>query len=365
MLRKAKRLPVIVILVLITIFLGSLFGCGDGSAVDPLGTGIIQFYDATTGVVITSVTVQPGGTLTLVVKVKNLRSDGTLAPVIGERVSFTLLNAANGGVLTVRNDRTAGDGQAMADYTAGNNFAIDYVRATTDAGATATITITKTGGIIGARISTLTASSAAVAADQTSTITATVTDGNANPMMGEAVTFTIPTNDSGACFINAAGACVASVIAGSDASGRAVAVYKGGGNSPDVAVYDTVRAALANGSTNAVSITRSAGAAAVTGYVVTVTANPSTIKTNAVSVVTANVKDSNGAVVTGVAVDFTVTGPVAGPGTVPPGSVTTDGAGNAVTTYTAPAAAGSSSVTATVTIGGVRYTGAAAIDYAP
>jgi len=80
-----------------------------------------------------------------------------------------------------------------------------------------------------------------------------------------------------------------------------------------------------------------------------------------VSLVTANVKDSNGAVVSGVAVSFTLTGG----GSVVAGPVTSDGAGNAVTTYTAPAGTGSSVVTASVTIGGVTYTGAAAIDYAP
>ena len=68
MLRKAKRLPVIVMLVLITVFLGSS-GCGDSA--DPLGTGIIQFYDVTTDVVITSMTIQPGSTLTVFCQVRD------------------------------------------------------------------------------------------------------------------------------------------------------------------------------------------------------------------------------------------------------------------------------------------------------
>ncbi len=361
MLRKVKRLPVMVRLVLIIVCLGSLSGCGDSA--DPLGTGIIQFYDATTGTVITSVTVDPGGSVTLVVRVMNLRSDATLAPVIGERVAFTLLTPANGGGLTVVNDRTAGNGQAMAVYSAGNNFAIDSVRATTGSGATATITITKTGGIIGARIATLLPSSSSVAAGQTSIITATVTDGNTNPMMGEPVTFTIPTNDSGACFINAANACVASVIANTDASGRAMAVYKGGGNSADVAVYDTVRATLANGSTNFVVITRNAGAASVTGYAVTVTATPDTLTTRTgVSVITANVSDNTGTPYVGASVAFSVTsGPLVGTATVT-SPASTDANGNAVASYSsAHTAATSDIVTATTTIGGVTYTGATTI----
>ena len=54
MLRKEKRLPVIAMLELTTMFLGSLSGCGDSA--DPLRTGIIQFYDVSTGVNITSTT---------------------------------------------------------------------------------------------------------------------------------------------------------------------------------------------------------------------------------------------------------------------------------------------------------------------
>jgi adhesin/invasin len=335
-------------------------GCGgSGSSADPMGTGTVQFIDEA-GVAITSNTCSPSGSVTLTAKVTNQTSAGTTVPVIGERVSFSLLTA-NGGTLLAASDRTGSGGIATAIYTAGNNMASDTVRITTDVGATASITITKTGGIIGARISTLAASSTTVADGQTSAITATVTDGNSNPMQGETVTFTIPVNASGASFVNASGISVSSIPVTTDAAGLAVATYLAGGNSPSFNVYDTIRATLANGSANSVAITRSAGVAAVTGYVVTVTANPSTIKTSAVSVVTANVKDSTGVVATGVAVTFSRTGT----GTIAAGPVTTDGAGNAVTTYTAPVAAGSDSVTATATIGGVTYTGAAAISYAP
>jgi hypothetical protein len=325
MLRKGKRLPVMILPALIIVFLGSLFGCSDNTA-DPMGTGTIQFYDATSGAVITSATIQPGDTYTLVIKVRSLRSDGTLAPVIGERIAFTLSNPANGGGLTVVNNRTAGDGQAMAVYTAGNNFAVDSVRATTSNGATATITITKQGGLIGARISSLAASSTALVEGQTSAITATVTDGNANPMMGEAVTFTIATNDSGACFINAANACVISVIVNTDASGSAVAVYHGGSNSPDADVYDTVRATLANGSTNFVMITRSAGAP----ISIAVAASPASVSAGQVSIVTATLTGDDNV---GVTVTFTLSTTIGS--TLSPTTATTDGAGKAVATYTA------------------------------
>ena len=345
--RKFFRLSVLSLCVLM-LFVG---GCGDSA--DPLGTGIIQFYNVVDGQVITSVTIQPGSSLTLVVRVMNLRSDATLAPVIGEKITFTLLTPVNGGGLTVVNDRTAGNGRAMALYTAGNNFATDSVRATTSNGATTTITITKTGGIVGARISALAASSTTVAEGQTSIITATVTDGNNNPMMGEAVTFSIPTNDSGACFINAANSCVAGITANTDASGLAVAVYQGGSNSPNVDVYDTVRAALANGSTSLVVITRSAE----TPLSLAVAAAPASVSAGQVSIVTVTLTGDNKV---GVTVTFTL--PVNNSGaTLSASTAITDGAGHAVVIYTAGANNPTLTVSDTVQAAVGTATSAAAI----
>jgi hypothetical protein len=327
MLKKVKRLPVMVRLVLIIVFLGLLSGCGDSA--DPLGTGIIQFYDATTGTVVTSMTVQPGSTLTLVVRVKNLRSDGTLAPVIGERVTFTLLTPVNGGGLTVVNDRTTGGGQAMALYTAGNNSATDSVRATTSNGAMATITITKTGGLIGARISAMTASLLTVGSGGSSVITAKVTDGNSNPMMGETVTFTLPVNESGASFAS-------SVSVATDAGGNAVAIYRAGSNSSLTDIYDTVRGALANGSSNAVVITISAPKPPdppdpPTPLSIAVAAVPASVSAGEVSIVTATLTGTNKA---GVTVTFSL--PLNNSGaTLSPSSAVTDGEGKAVATYKA------------------------------
>lgn len=315
-------------LVLIAGFLGSLSGCGDSA--DPLKTGIIEFHDASTGVIITSITTSPGGSVTLVVRVRNLRSDGTTwVPVIGEKVTFTLLTPGNGGGLTVVNDRTAGNGQAMAVFTAGNNSATDSVRATTGSGATASITITKTGGIVGARISTLTASATTVGGYQTSTVTATVTDGNspANPILGEPVTFTIPMNQSGACFITASLACVESITVNTDASGHAVALYRGGLYDPYSDASDTVRAALANGSSNALVIIRSGG----TPLSIAVEASPTSVPAGGTSIITATLTGSGNA---GVLVNFTI--PVNNSGaTLSAFSAVTDGSGRAVVTYIA------------------------------
>lgn len=337
MLRKAKRLPAAVMLVLIIVFLGSLSGCGDSA--DPLGTGIIQFYDVSSELVITTTSVDPGGNVTLTVRVRNLRSDGSLAPVIGERVTFTLLTPANGGGLTVVNERTAGNGQAMAVFTAGNNSAIDSVRATTSTGSTATITITKTGGIVGARIASILPVSATVAAGQTVAITATVTDGNNNPMMGEPVTFTVATNSSGGSFFNT-GSINATV--NTDAGGNALVVYQAGSGSLALEVYDTILATLTNGSRSAVTVTRSAPAPVVPGtpLSLSVAASPTSVSAGQISIVTATLTGTNNA---GVTVTFSV--PLNNSGaTLSSTTAITDGAGNAVVSYTA----GSNNATLTV-----------------
>ena len=334
MLRKGKRLPVMVMMVLIIAFLGSLSGCGDSA--DPMGTGTIQFISETGEVLYPEepgnplvFIVMPGETRHLIVWVTNARDGGaTKVPVIGEKVTFSLLTPGNGGSITIVNDETDGNGRAVGLYTAGNNFATDEVRVTTRVGAAAHVTIMKQGGIVGARISSLAASSTTVAAGQTSIITAMVHDGNGNPMQGEIVTFTLLVNESGASFVNASGVYVSSVSVNTDASGSAVAVYHGGSNSPDVNVYDTIRATLANGSTNSVTITRSTGTA-VTALSITVAASPASVNAGQVSIVTATLTGDDNA---GVTVTFTL--PVNNSGaTLSASSAVTDGAGNAQVTY--------------------------------
>jgi hypothetical protein len=205
------------------------------------------------------------------------------------------------------------------------------------------------------RIATLTASSETVVAGQSSVITANVTDADDNAVSGETVTFTIAVNESGATFSNGG----LSVQATTDSGGNAVAVYVAGNNDAIHEVFDTVRAALTNGSSNAVVMTRSAGTV-FTGYVLTVTANPDTLTSRTgSSLVTANLKDNLGTAVFGVNVTFSV-GACAF-GTVVPGPVPTDGAGNAVTSFTG-VGLGSCVVTATsAPIGGNTYMGAATI----
>lgn len=224
-----------------------LMGCGDTSG-DPTARITLEPADAV---------VAPGGSAVITATVT--KADATVtAPGWGENVAFKLLTA-NGGQLSSLSQKTDGKGVAMTVYTAGNNYNNDVIQATLDNGMSATIVIKKTGGPVGASISKLEGPTTKVKEGQTAVIKATVTDGTStNFMMGEAVTFTIATNESGACFINATNACVNSVTINSDAGGIAEALYKAGGNSPTVEVYDSVRASLSNGSSRAFAITRSA-----------------------------------------------------------------------------------------------------------
>ena len=322
-------------------------GCGGGgSAADPMGTGTVQFIDEKGAVLFPEeagspmvFTVLPGETRQLIVWVTNTRDGGaTIVPVIGEKVTFSLLTPGNGGSITMVNNETDGNGRAVALYTAGNNFAMDEVRVTTGVGATAHVTIMKQGGMTGSSIATLSAASPAVAAGHTTLVTAYVTDGYGHPVMGETVTFTIPVNESGASFINDSGAGVSSILVATDISGKAVAIYRAGSNDALAEVYDTVRGALANGSMNWVTITRSAGT--VTAVLsVEVVANPTSVGAGQTSIITAIVTGDDRA---GAAVTFSL--PVNSSGAsfinasgagVPSITVTANGSGVATAIYRA------------------------------
>ena len=287
-------------------------------------------------------------------------------PLDGEVVTFTIpindsgasfINASGVSVPSV-SVTTDAVGDAVAVYLGGSNSpgidVYDTVRAALTNGSSTSVEITRSDSGI-ARIASIAASPTSVVEGRTSIITANVTDGT-KPLGGEAVTFTIPVNASGAGFVNASGVSVPSVSVTTDAGGKAVAVYLGGGNSPGIDVYDTVRAALTNGSSTSVEITRSAG---VSGYLVTVTANPSTLTSlTGSSIVTANVKDNKGIAISGIAVTFSTSGAgVLQPATA---SATTGANGNANAVFTG-AVTGTVVVQANATINGTTYTGAVVI----
>lgn len=317
-------------------------GCGGsgGSAADPMGTATVQFIDEAGKVLVPTTTggpfaftVYPGESRQLIVWVTNARVDKdgktTIVPVVNEYVSFTLLTPANGGSIRMVKERTDSSGRAIAMYTAGNNYAMDEVRATTEAGASAQLTILKTGGLVGTQISSLTASSTTVVDGQTSVITANVTDGNNNPKQGEAVTFTLATNDSNACFINSSRACVARVVVYSNVSGNAEATYHAGSQWPDSTVYDTVRATISNGSTKSIVMTRSSA----TDLSISVAASPTSVAAGDASIITATVTGDNNS---GVTVYFSIPSASNNSGaTLSASSAKTDGSGKASVTYTA------------------------------
>jgi hypothetical protein len=290
-----------------------------------MGTGTVQFvaeYNAPIGtgttnsapVIMTTVNVQPSSSLTLKVWVSNFTSDGKTVPVINERVTFALDSPENGARLAVLNDRTASNGQAAVVYTAGNNLFPDVVRVATSVGATASILITKTGTTTrGPIVSLLPLSPATAAPKGFVTITATVTD-NGLAVQGERVTFTLTTN-------NGASLSVPSGL--TNAGGQVTTVYQAGNNN----VQDVVQAALSNGATAQVVITKTGVGP---GRTITLLATPNTVAPATYSIVTATVKDSANTLVSGATVRFSLT---TANGSINRNEATTDGSGVATVVY--------------------------------
>ena len=301
-----------------------VYGCS-GSAADPMGTGTIQFvteYSEPYGtgtpgkaIVITTVQVDPNSSLSLTVWVSNFNSKGEVVPVIGERVTFSLDSTENGARLAVLNDRTGSNGEARVVYLAGNNLFPDVVRATTSVGATASITITKTGSTTRGSVVALTASANTVSYGGFSTITATVTD-NGKPVQGERVNFTLLTNK---------GASLSVQSGLTNGSGQVITAYRAGSNGQDV-----IQASLSNGATAQVMITVSGGPTGLP--VVTLTASPSSVLPLGYSTITAKVTD-NGLNIPGEAITFTLMTNNGASLSVQSG--TTDANGQAITTYQA------------------------------
>ena len=352
--RKYSRLSWLLLCVLML----CISGCGGsgGSAADPMGTATVQFIDETGAVLypeegggLFGFLIDPGESRQLIVKVTNARSDGSSVPVVREKVTFTLLTPQNGGHVTMVKEYTDSSGRAVGMYTAGNNFDIDNIRATTDAGASAECSVYKTGGLVGSQIASLATDGEPSTADgsysvsdgQTRIVTATITDGVGNPRQGVAVTFTLATNDSGGCFIDSSSACVSSVVAYSDISGTAQVTYRAGSQWSTEEHFDTVRATLSNGSTRSIVFRRSAE----TGLSISVSANPSSVTAGNISIITATVTGEGNA---GVTVSFSRTINNSG-ATLSAYSATTDGNGQATVIYTAGSNSSTTDVSDTIT----------------
>jgi hypothetical protein len=178
---------------------------------------------------------------------------------------------------------------------------------------------------------TLAAAPTSVAASQTSIITATVAGDNKS---GAGVTFTIPVNASGASFINAGGASVASITVPASGTGIATALYQAGATSPGTAVQDTIQAVLSNGANAAVIITRTSTTPST--YALTLSApSPASVTAGQVSIITVNVTTTtNGTAANAAGVPVSFTLPVNNSGaTLSAYTATTDSNGKAVVIY--------------------------------
>jgi hypothetical protein len=273
----------------------------------------------------------------------------------GVTVTFTMPVNNSGGHLSASSAVTDGSGQAQVSYTAGSNSPTQSVSDTVQASAgsiSGTVAITRTGTATTALSITVAASPASVSAGHVSIVTATVT-GDDN--VGVTVTFSLSVNNSGAT--------LSATSAVTDGSGKAQVTYTAGANNPTLTVDDTVQAAV-DSISGTVVITRTG--TATTSYTVTVSAVPTSLATDTSnSVITANVKNNLGTVVSGVTVTFTVTG-TAPLGTVSPLTATTDSSGNAGTVFTGGGvhpAGETNVVTATITVSGTQYTGNVIITY--
>ena len=142
---------------------------------------------------------------------------------------------------------------------------------------------------------TLTAESTTLNAGETTIITAKVTDNLGKAVSGQAVTFSIPANNSDATL---------TIVSGTtDANGQATANYTAGTLFPVLTLQDTVQASGA-GTTKALVITRTG---LPTGSNITIKADSTSLNAGENTIVTAKVTDSSNNPVSGQAVTFSIT----------------------------------------------------------
>ena len=205
-------------------------------------------------------------------------TNGSGNPASGQVVTFLLLSNNSGATITPLNGGTTdAGGQASATYTAGANSSTtnvqDMIQASV-ADATSAIIITRTAvSSTGLRLA-LIADVTSLAAGQTTIIRATVTDGSGNPASGQAVTFTMLSNNSGAPPLTILGLGV------TDAGGQASATYTAGASNPTAGLQDTIQASVTD-ATSAIIITRTASSGATsTAASLDLLAQPTTVKSD-------------------------------------------------------------------------------------
>ena len=193
-------------------------------------------------------------------------NDSAGNPLGGQVVNFAFANNNSDATMWSVTGTTDASGIVVTIYTAGTNSPALSVEDTIEAiitGASKSVIITREaeGSSVGEvpsppeqGILSLTAEPTSLAAGQSSTITATVTNASGIPVQGETVTFTIY-KDSSAMVLRTLGTIP--LTATTDASGQAVAVYTGGVNNPTADVQDIVLASISSGASyRAIIITR-------------------------------------------------------------------------------------------------------------
>ena len=269
-------------------------------------------------------------------------TDGSGTALSGQTVNFSFAsNQSNATVAALNGGVTDGNGHALALYTAGSlNPTSEYndsVQATCGS-STGALIIDRTASTASSTTGytvTVSSSVASLAQGQNSIITATVTNGFGVAAAGVTVTFITTTNNNSGYTLAVLGGG-GSLIATTDASGTATAIYKAGTNTPTVDVQDTVTASVPSGTTTAygvVLITRTGTSTTLTGYQVTLSANPSSLAAGQNSIITATVKNSSGTVASDIPVTFSL--PASSSGSLSVLSGTTDASGSFSTIYTA------------------------------
>jgi hypothetical protein len=275
-----------------------LAGCAGNGATsgDPLGTDSIT--------VSADLTTLSAGQTTII-RATVIRASGL--PATDRTVSFIVGSNNSRGTISATEVRCDGQNKAAVYYTAGAAFPasnvqdVITVRISNDASVPVVITrVASTGGGGAApQIALLSASPAAVSVGQSSIITANVTDGTGNPVIGEAVSFSIPPDSkhSGSPTLSAASSVT-------DGSGRAITIYTPGISSPTASVTDVIQASISNGSTGTVIVARNGQTS--TANTVTISSSDSSIpiKPGDSRVITALVTDASGNPVSGITVTF-------------------------------------------------------------
>jgi|GEM_PF-837399 len=255
-------------------------------------------------------------------------------PASSETVNFSVLTNNSGATLSDAIVTTDASGKATTIYTAGANTPTTTIQDTirgTVTGAKGEVIITRTGTSstpvvpVGYHMA-LNAEVTSLAAGQSSIITATVTNGLGNPVSGQTVTFSRQSDVSGGTLSTLSGI--------TDATGKAVAVYKAGALLPTTTVQDVIQVRIPTGEAAAIIITRTGSAVVPTGYRIVLTADATSLAAGKSTIITATVTNGSGNPATGQTVTFAPKSVTSG-ATLSNVNATTDASGRATAIYTA------------------------------